>query len=145
MIRHILVLCIGNICRSPMAQGLLRHSLPDRTVSSAGFEAVTGASADAVAIAVSAAAGIDISGHRARQLALGHLAAADLVLVMNDRQKSEAQLMCPAASGKVFRIGDVSGQDVPDPLGAPYAEFERAFEMIRWSVQTWAPRIRAFA
>jgi len=145
MIRHILVLCIGNICRSPMAQGLLQHSLADCIVSSAGFAAVAGAGADTSAIAVSAAAGIDITGHRARQLSLAHLASADLVLVMNDRQKSEVQLMCPAASGRVFRIGDLSGRDVPDPHGAPYARFEYVFELLRWSVQTWVPRVRAFA
>ncbi|MBV8273187.1 MAG: low molecular weight phosphotyrosine protein phosphatase [Cupriavidus sp.] len=145
MIRHILVLCVGNICRSPMAQGLLQHSLADRIVSSAGFAAVEGACADASAVAVSAAAGIDITGHRARQLSHAHLASADLVLVMNDRQKNEVQLMCPAASGRVFRIGDLSGHDVPDPHGASYAGFEQVFELIRWSVQTWVPRIRAFA
>ncbi|PLP99940.1 low molecular weight protein-tyrosine-phosphatase [Cupriavidus pauculus] len=145
MIRKILVLCVGNICRSPMAQGLLRHAMPERSVRSAGLEAVAGAPADAHAIAVSSAAGIDISAHRSRQLDAEHFAWADLVLVMNDRQRRATKWLCPPASGKIFHIDDRSGRDVPDPFGAPYAEFERVFDLIRDSVQNWVPRIRACA
>ena len=145
MIRNILVVCFGNICRSPMAQGLLRHAMPERSVWSAGLEAVAGAPADAHAIAVSAAAGIHLRAHRSRQLDAGHFAWADLVLVMNDRQRRAAKWRYPPASGKIFCIGDLSGRDVPDPYGAPYSEFDRVFRLIRDSVQTWVPRIRACA
>lgn len=143
MIRHILVVCIGNVCRSPIAQGLLRNALPDLTVSSAGLAAVVGAPADPLAVAVTAAAGIDVSGHRAQQLIAAHVAAADLVLVMDEAQKSTLQLRYPEFSGRVFRLGDRVGGDVADPWGQPRQAFEQAFRCLREGVLDWLPRIQA--
>lgn len=95
MIKTILVVCIGNICRSPMAQALLRQSLPGVSVISAGIGALSGYPADPSAVEVMAHHGIDISEHRAQQLTGSLVSRADLILVMDGAQKQEIQSRHP--------------------------------------------------
>ena len=90
MIDRILVVCIGNICRSPMAEGLLRLRLAGRTgvtVGSAGIAARVGEPADPMAQGLMRERGIDIAGHRARQLTPELAGAHDLVLVMEQEHE----------------------------------------------------------
>ncbi|RZT42333.1 low molecular weight protein-tyrosine-phosphatase [Cupriavidus agavae] len=141
MIGAILVVCIGNICRSPMAEGLMREALPGRRVWSAGLEAIPGAPADALAAAVCAERGLDLSAHRAQRLTLAHLMRADLVLVMDAVQKSAIQQLYLPGSGKVFLIDQHGGPGVPDPYGHPRSAFERALAQIRQGVREWTARI----
>src|SRR5512136_1311836 len=85
MIDRVLVVCVGNICRSPMAEALLRARLghwPRFDVSSAGLSALVGRPADESTVALMRERGIDISAHRARQLTPRLVAGSDLVLVM---------------------------------------------------------------
>ncbi|WP_454735763.1 low molecular weight protein-tyrosine-phosphatase [Cupriavidus necator] len=143
MIKTVLVVCIGNICRSPMAQGLLKQALPGVTVSSAGLAALIGKPADANAVELIAQAGLDISAHRAQPLTVALLSQADLILVMDNEQKHEIQRRYPAASGKVFRLGELGKYDIPDPYRRPRAAFEDALKLIQQGVDAWMPRIRA--
>lgn len=84
----ILVVCTGNICRSPIAEGLLRGALTARfgddapTLSSAGTWGVHGASATSEAVTAAAERGVDISGHHARRLSDVRVRDADLVVGM---------------------------------------------------------------
>lgn len=83
----VLMVCTGNICRSPMAEGLLRQMLPDAlvpfvSVRSAGTHGLHGNQAEPFAIEAAAAYGADISGHRARILDAAMVRGADLVLTM---------------------------------------------------------------
>ena len=66
--KKILFVCTANICRSPMAQGLLEHALPQAQVRSAGLGALVGMPADAAAVRLMQERGIDISAHRATQI-----------------------------------------------------------------------------
>lgn len=138
-----MMVCRGNVCRSPMAEALLRQALPDRIVSSTGIEASDGAPADGLAMDVCAAAGIDIVAHRARQLTLARLDAADLVLVMTRAQRTMVQMMYPQVSGRVFQLGDRSGLDVADPVGGARPMFERVFKQLHSDIRDWVPRILA--
>ena len=71
MIRHILVVCVGNICRSPMAEALLKRELREQdgfTVESAGLGALVGHSASDISVERMDEMGIDITGHRRYRL-----------------------------------------------------------------------------
>jgi protein-tyrosine phosphatase len=133
MLDRILIVCTGNICRSPMAEGLLRARLArlgHGTVESAGIAALVGRPAEPHAVAACARRGIDISAHRARQLTPELLAAADVVLVMDDAQRHHLERLSASARGRVHRIGRAGGYDVPDPFRGPPAAFEDALALI---------------
>lgn len=143
MIKSILIVCVDNICRSPMATGLLQRTMPELTVFSAGLGAVAGNPADPVAVELLAELGTDISGHRAQQMNNELASRADLILVMDNDQRIEAQLLYPQVSGKVFRLGEFYRVDVPDPYREPCWAFEHALQLIREGIDAWVPRIRA--
>lgn len=140
-IRNILVVCIGNICRSPMAEGLLAAALPDAQVASAGLGALVGERADAIACELMQERGITIEGHRARQISFDACQRADLILVMDGEQRRAVEERYLFASGKVFRLCEFSDQDVPDPYRAGRASFERSLTLIEDGTQQWVKRI----
>ena len=147
MINHILVVCVGNICRSPMAESLLvkalnMHGMGDRQVRSAGLDALVGHNADKAAIRLMQAHEIDITAHRGVQLNQDMLRWADLVLVMEETQKISVIKSDPSARGKVYRIGEWGKFDVPDPYRQSDKEFETAFELINRGVLDWIIKLR---
>lgn len=143
MIRTVLVTCTGNVCRSPMAEGLLRQALPSVTVESAGLAAMVGCPADSIAVELMASRGVDISRHRARQFDDGLASGADLIFVMDIDQKHDIQLRYPEVSGKVFRLGERGGFDIPDPYLKPRHDLENALDLIQLGINAWLPHIRA--
>ncbi|BCF90403.1 MULTISPECIES: low molecular weight protein-tyrosine-phosphatase [Paraburkholderia] len=145
MIQTILVVCVGNVCRSPMAQYLFSREVNGVTVLSAGLSAVVGSTPDPLAIRVAAEAGLDITAHRAQQLNVRLVRGADLILTMEAVHRHEIMRQYPGASGKVFRIGEIGHFDVPDPYRKPVEQFYSSLELIRKGVDAWAPRIRAMA
>ena len=140
--QNILVLCIGNICRSPIAEALLRQQFPDKTISSAGLGALVGYPADRLSIEVSAEQGVDLSAHRARQLSSWMCQAADMILVMEQRHKVEVEQLHPLVRGKVFRLGELGKFDIEDPHRKPREAFDTAYAHIARGVADWVPRIR---
>lgn len=145
MISRILVVCIGNICRSPMAEAMLKHALPACTVSSAGLGALVGHQAEPLARKLMKARGFDISKHRARQLEPWMVGAADLVLVMDKDQKRHIEDDFPVAKGKVFRLGEPNRIDIADPYQQDIAAFQHAAELIAQNISLWVNRIQAIA
>lgn len=144
MIRHILVVCVGNICRSPMAEALLGDALRGQeeiTVESAGLGALVGYPADEHAVELMSEHGVDITAHRARQLHPDMVAAADLILVMETGHKTSIDTADPTVRGKIHRLGEWRDKDIGDPYRQPKAAFADALRDIEDGVADWVERL----
>jgi protein-tyrosine phosphatase len=144
MFNSVLVVCVGNICRSPVGQRLLAQALPAMKVQSAGLHALVGYPADAMAHTVAASSGIDLSGHRARQLT-GELGAEfDLILVMERAHRNEIGMRMPELTGRTMLFGQwLDGAvDIPDPYLQPRAVHEATISLIRRGAETWSHRLQ---
>lgn len=141
--KHILVLCTGNICRSPTAHYLLQQSLgDDYEVQSAGLGALVNHAADEMAIKIASSHNLDISKHRAKQVTEALLSWADLILVMETGQKKELLSKFPTLEGKIFRYGDPVQVDIPDPYRRPESAFVTAWNFIAKFTPYWVERIK---
>lgn len=144
MIRHILVVCVGNICRSPMAEALLRDALrgpEDIKVESAGLGALVGHPASEFAIELMSERGVDITSHRARQIEPEMVKNADLILVMETGHKRVIDENDATARGKVYRLGEWRNKDIDDPYKQPRAAFAAALKDIEDGVADWVERL----
>lgn len=144
MFNRILVICVGNICRSPMAEALLGRQLsayPQMSVTSAGIGALVGYPADETAQALLLKQGIDISTHRARQLNSAMLRQADLVLVMEAEHKRAIDMIDPSVRGKIYRLGEWGGFDISDPYRQPREAFEECLRLIQRGVADWSAKL----
>ncbi|AGW92511.1 MULTISPECIES: low molecular weight protein-tyrosine-phosphatase [Cupriavidus] len=143
MVKTILVVCVGNICRSPMAAHLLQQAVPWCTVTSAGLAPPVGAPADPRAARLLAGAGISLREHRARAITAIMVNAADLVLVMDNEQRDELEFLFPQARGKTFRLCEFLKSDVPDPYGCSMSMFTIVLELIRQGIASWSAQLEA--
>lgn len=147
MFNKILVVCVGNICRSPTGEGILKKLLPNKTVDSAGIAALksglVGKPADHTALQVAEDNGVDIGNHEAKQLTSELCAQYDLILVMEKGHKEALTHIAPEARGKTMLFGQWMGQkDIPDPYRQSREAFEHAFKLIDESAQLWAEKLR---
>lgn len=142
MINNILLVCIGNICRSPMAEGMFRQALPEKQFFSAGLDALIGHAADPHACELMRERGIDISAHRARGLEGWMLLESDLILTMEKSQKEYLERRYPAAQGKIMRLGEALRCDIPDPYQQGRHAFEHACELIEQCLGLWLAPLR---
>jgi protein-tyrosine phosphatase len=116
MIKTVLVVCVGNICRSPLAERLLQAHAPHLTVTSAGIGALAGHAADATATEVAAGHGVGLDGHIARQFTAELGRAADLILVMEAGHKAQIARDTPQLSGKTMLFDHWNGaKGIADP------------------------------
>ena len=145
MIQNILIICVGNICRSPMGEALFAARLSQQLlpvhVSSAGLGALVDRSADPFAQELMLQRELDISGHRARQLSPEILLAADIIFTMNTGQQREIEGNLPSIRGRVHRVGHWGGYDVPDPYRRPKAAFEQALTLLEQGVEDWCQKL----
>ncbi|MDZ4299102.1 MAG: low molecular weight protein-tyrosine-phosphatase [Moraxellaceae bacterium] len=141
-ISSVLVVCIGNICRSPMAHYLLQQAVGEHIrVSSAGLGALVGNAPDDHVLALMSQRQLDLSSHRARQINAHLIITHDLILVMTQRQKESIEKEFPSARGKVFRFCHWQQADVADPYQQDRAAFEAALTLIDEGVSAWAIRL----
>lgn len=139
---RILVVCAGNICRSPLAEELLRRALSargvDAEVTSAGLWAEPGLPASEGLGAPARLRGVDLSRHRARQLEASHLSDADLVLVMTAAQQAQIDRLEPLVSARVLLLGEA---DIADPYLGNAATYEACAAEIEAGVEVFADRV----
>lgn len=143
MIRSVLVVCVGNICRSPIGERLMAQGLPDHLVSSAGLAAVVGAGADADATGVASEIGLDLGGHVARQLNEEIGKAHDLILVMEPGHRTEIVRRFPQLSGRTMLFDHwIGGKGISDPFRKPLAVHRQARDAIAASAKAWIERLQ---
>ena len=139
--KSILVLCIGNICRSPIAEVMFKKEFPDKTVWSAGLGALVGNPADPLSVQLAKGDGYDLSKHRAQQIAGWMCQQAELIFVMEKNQKAELERLFPMTKGKVFTLGSIGDFEIADPYRKKRDAFQLAYAAIAKGVADWAPRI----
>ena len=141
MIDRVLIVCVGNICRSPMAEAVLRHQLAkDRkiVVESAGLAAMAGSPIDPLAESVLAEHGLSGKSHLARQIEGTLVESADVVFTMDKRQRAALLALAPWARSKVVLLGKWQGDaEIPDPYRQQRPAFERAYQMIDSAIRSW--------
>ncbi|MFO4113996.1 protein tyrosine phosphatase [Enterobacter kobei] len=142
MFNSILVVCTGNICRSPMGERLLRQQLPGRQVTSAGIFGLEGCPADAAAQAVAWRHGISLEGYVARKVTRSLLQKSDLILVMEPKHLRFIATMAPENRGKSLLFGQwLETKDIPDPYHKSREAFEYVFNQLGKASQEWARRL----
>ncbi|MDN2481485.1 low molecular weight phosphotyrosine protein phosphatase [Vibrio agarivorans] len=142
MFDRILIVCVGNICRSPAAESLLKRLFPNKQINSAGIEAVAGRKADDLAIQVSLNNGFDIQNHKATKLTREMCASYDLILVMEKEHLTLLSHLAPEARGKAFLLGKwLSDVEIPDPYKKSREAFDHVYKLIEQSVHAWSSKI----
>lgn len=142
MIRNILVVCVGNICRSPLGERLLQHSVPHLSVTSAGIGALVGSPADQTATDIASAHGVSLDGHIARQFTAELGQAADLILVMEPGHKAQIARDTPQLSGKTMLFDHWSGAiGIADPYKRSAEFHELVFQKIDAAAAGWIKRL----
>lgn len=131
---RILAVCLGNICRSPAAEGVLRALRPDLAIDSAGTSGWhIGEPPYGPMIAAARARGYDISGLRARQFTAADFDRFDLILAMDERNRADIEALRPSGNATPVRLftdhAPESGADhVPDPYYT--RDFDGALSLI---------------
>ncbi len=142
MFERVLIVCDGNICRSPTVAALLRELKPGKTVSSAGLVGLVGNEMEPTARAVAEENGLEGGAHTARKLDSELCRDSDLILVMESRQKERLSRVFPEASGKTFLLSHWNGgHDIPDPYKRGRDAFERIYPMMQEATKAWAAKL----
>lgn len=141
-IRSVLFVCLGNICRSPLAEGVFRNVLESENkgevvvIDSAGTNGYhTGEAPDRRSIAVAGRHGIDISRQRCRQLTAEDHVRFDLIVGMDHANVAAIEARQPvnarARIALFYEIALGETRQIPDPYYGTNADFERVYRMIR--------------
>ncbi len=149
MTRRVLMVCTGNTCRSPLAEGLMRlelarHGADGTAVSSAGTGAWDGAPASEGALLVGLEHDVDLSSHRARPLTRAVVNEADIILTMARHHRARVEEL--GGAGKVHVLGEFAGSrgssaEVGDPWGADLAVYRATFDQLAGFVRAAAQRL----
>ena len=134
----VLFICSANICRSPMAMGLLRSMVEDSSdqwkIESSGVWDMGDQSAALNTQLVLQERGIDLNDHASRAVTGTMLSEFNLVLVMEDNHKEVLNLAFPEYTDRIYLLSEMVGEflDIVDPIGRSLADFEEtALEMER--------------
>ncbi len=146
MYKKILVVCLANICRSPIGEALLKKKLDGSiSVASAGVATerygLQGYKADPMAIEVSNINGLDISRHKAKQLTSEIAAMYDLILVMEPDLVGLVTEIAPSSGHKILQFGQWTHGSIADPFSKEFEAFERVFFELNTSAERWASKL----
>lgn len=144
MFNSVLVVCVGNLCRSPTGQYLLENCLSKVNVSSAGLMARSDQSACQTAIEVAAENQLDISAHQTRRLSTELVMSHDLILVMESEHQKAVEELVPVAKGKVMLFGKWQQEtEIPDPYKRSREIYQIVFEQLKANAMLWAKKLES--
>ncbi|KJF92732.1 phosphotyrosine protein phosphatase [Photobacterium angustum] len=146
MFNNILVVCVGNICRSPSGERILQTKLPHKNIASAGVatakSGLVGKPADKMAAQVAEEHGYSLNGHQAQQLTSDLVRDYDLILVMEKGHIEAVTAIAPEARGKAMLFGQWIGQqDIPDPYRLSKEAFDHAYKLIDQAAEAWSKKL----
>ena len=145
MLKKILVVCVGNVCRSPTAENLLRDALvrSETQISSAGIAAVVDSPLEPTARLVLEEQGHVPRDHKAVQLTAQSIIESDLILVMERCHINVVLEIAPEARGKIFLLGKwQDNREISDPYRQGKPAFVHAYTLIVEAVHAWALRLQ---
>lgn len=150
-IMKILFVCTGNTCRSALAEGIARREAIDRglidfEVSSAGTSAWNGAPASDGGLLVALERGVDLSGHRARQLTREIVEDQDVVLVMGPHHLERAEALGGEGKSHLlthYAAHGSSDRAVSDPFGGDLEVYRATYEELEREIRRVFDRIAA--
>lgn len=148
--RAILVVCKGNICRSPLAEAYLKDQVTKSglpiDVYSAGLETSFGKPAHPLAQVVGTQGGLILNQHATQPLHKEQVERADMILVMEWRQRNRIIKLYPQAGPKVFLLRqfyDQSVREVADPYSGTLEDFQTCFSMIKQACDVLITQIQS--
>ncbi len=137
-----MIVCIGNICRSPIGEALLKAYKPELNVFSSGLGALVGKPADPKSIELMRQKNINLNDHRAQQINSVLVSSSDLILTMEKRHVNAIQAQFPESRGKVYLIGKwENDQEIPDPYKKGDEAFVLASSLIESGLQAWQKKL----
>ncbi|CAI2137132.1 Low molecular weight protein-tyrosine-phosphatase wzb [Serratia fonticola] len=139
MFDSILVVCVGNICRSPTGERLLKRVLPSKRIASAGLGALVGKPADLNAVEVANKYDLSLDEHKAQQLTSDMCREYDLILVMEKGHIDAVSRIAPEVRGKTMLFGHwLEQREIADPYRQSREAFEFVYQLLDESAQKWA-------
>ncbi|MCG2793591.1 MAG: low molecular weight phosphotyrosine protein phosphatase [Weeksellaceae bacterium] len=140
----ILIVCLGNICRSPLAEGILKHKLGDgHTIDSAGTIAYhQGSQPDHRSVKTAFKNGIDISDQKSRPITSQDLDEFDLIFCMDKNNYRDVLQMANEVQKPKIRLILDANREVPDPYFGRIDDFDEVFSLLDESCEIIAKKIQ---
>ncbi|HBR1718500.1 TPA: protein tyrosine phosphatase [Klebsiella quasipneumoniae subsp. quasipneumoniae] len=145
MFNSILIVCTGNICRSPIGERFLKKMLSTKRIDSAGTHALINHPADETAVKISQKNGLSLTEHVGKQFTPEMARDYDLILVMEKKHIETIGKLAPEARGKTMLYGHwLDGREIPDPYRKSEEAFDSVYLLIAQAGRLWVEKLNNY-